>query len=144
MLKITKQENNSNWLLCDYDFRSLQMVLGFADAGLNDDGIGEQAYQMYLDTVMTERGNGVELSDIDMSKAQIGDNDAHSHTAFAVFIESVNREVIEIEDENGKKIIFDPEQKIVVGRKNLIGKVEEIVITGAEFQPEDEFVKYSD
>src|SRR5574344_1331199 len=88
MLKI-KKEKKSDWLLCAFDFRSLQMCLAFADAGLNKNGIDKIGYTMYSDSIMTDRALGKDLSDIDKSKALIGDNDAHSHTGFSTFVESV-------------------------------------------------------
>jgi|SRR5574344_1423143 hypothetical protein len=143
MLKI-KKEKKSDWLLCDFDFRSLQMCLAFADAGLNKNGIDKIGYTMYSDSIMTDRALGKDLSDIDKSKALIGDNDAHSHTGFSTFVESVNRQIIEIEDmDTHKKFVFDPEQKIKVRKGTPLGvNDKEEIILGKDFSANDVFVDY--
>ena len=113
---------NSDWLIADCDFVSLQMILAFADCGLNKKGIDRIAYDIYGDK---------------------GHQDAHSATAFNTFCFPTHLEIIEIEDKNGKKIIFGEEQKIKIKRKGLIGDKEDIIIKGSEFMADDLFLEYA-
>lgn len=103
------------------DFRSLQMALAMADCALNKNGIDKVCYDIY--------GPG-------------GSNDAHSVTGFNTFIAPINTQIIEIEDENGKKIIFGENQKIKIKRKNKNNDFEDIEILGKEFKADDIFVSY--
>lgn len=120
-LKINKNSSKSDWLLVDADFRSLQMALAMADCGLNKDGINQVCYDIY--------GPG-------------GSNDAHSVTGFNTFIAPIGGQIIEIEDENGKKTVFGEEQSIKIKRKNFVGDLEDMTIKGKEFQSTDIFVSY--
>jgi hypothetical protein len=123
MLKIEKRKNDKkDWLLVNCDFRSLQMILAFADCGLNKTGIDDIAYTIY---------------------GENGCNDAHSVTALNTFCGPVHLQVIEIEDENGKKFVFGENQKIKIRRKGLIDAPEEIEILGKEFERDDEFIGYT-
>ena len=115
-------EIGSDWLLVDCDFTSLQMILAFADCGLNKKGIDQIAYDIYGET---------------------GHQDAHSATAFNTFCFPTHLPIIEIEDENGKKIFFGEDQKIKIKRLGLIDDDEEKVIKGKEFQCDDIFLEYA-
>jgi hypothetical protein len=97
------------------------MILAFADCGLNKNGIDDIAYTIY--------GEG-------------GCNDAHSVTALNTFCSPVGLQVIEIEDENGKKIVFGENQKIKIKRRALLDAPEEIEILGRDFERDDEFIAY--
>lgn len=90
------------------------MCLGFADCALNAKGIDQVAYDIYGPT---------------------GNNDAHSVTAYNTFFAPVNAKVIEIEDEQGNKSWFGPDQKIKVKRAGR-----EVAITGKEFVENDEYL----
>jgi hypothetical protein len=91
------------------------------DEGLNPNGLDQVCYDLYGPT---------------------GNQDAHSTTGFNVFCKAIGKDVIEIEDENGKKIIFVPEQQIKIRRKGLIGDMEEMIIKGEQFLETDEFLGY--
>jgi hypothetical protein len=122
MLQIEKIPNKkSDWLLVNADFRSLQMILAFADCGLNKHGIDQIAYDIY---------------------SEKGCMDAHSVTAFNTFCKPVNLDIIEIEDDVGNKTIFGENQKIKVKRKGLLDEPEEIEILGKDFERDDEFIGY--
>jgi hypothetical protein len=115
------QNDKSKWLLVEADFSSLQMRNAMCDEGLNPRGVDQISFDLY---------------------GPSGNQDAHSTTGFSVFSESRNQQIIEIENENGKKIIFLPEQKIKIRRVNLSGEFEEIVIKGDHFIESDEFLEY--
>jgi len=119
--KLFTVPDKNDWLLVNADFRSLQLILAFCDCGINKNGVDPIAYKIY--------GQG-------------GTQDAHSMTTHSVFCEPVHLEIIEIEDDDGNKIIFGEEQKIKILRKGLIDDNEELVIKGAEFQADDVFVEY--
>jgi hypothetical protein len=72
-----------------------------------------------------------------------GNQDAHSTTGFNVFCKPLNMDIIEIEDDNGKKIKFLTEQKIKIKRKNLSGEFEELTIRGDNIIETDEWVAYA-
>jgi hypothetical protein len=120
MLKIEKAK--SDWLLVDADFRSLQMLLAFSDAGLNRDGVDQIAYDIY---------------------GENGSQDAHSVTALNTFCSPINMQVIEIEDEKGNKHVFGEEQKIKIRRANALIDDEEQTILGKDFKEDDQFVGYA-
>lgn len=111
-----KKAKKSDWLYVDADFRSLQMCLAMADCGLNKNGIDKICYDVY--------GVG-------------GSNDAHSTTMFSVFVEPVNTQVIEIENEKGEKKVFGLDQMVTVRRGG-----QETSIKGEDFRPDDEFISY--
>jgi hypothetical protein len=97
------------------------MRLAFQDTGLNPRGVDQVAYDLY---------------------GPKGINDAHSMTGYNVFYQSINQDIIEIEDENGKKFVFLPEQSIKIKRKNLSGELENLVIKGNQFIESDIFEGY--
>jgi hypothetical protein len=110
--------DTENWYLGEADFSALQMRNAFADEGLNSGGVDQICYDLF-----GPNGNG----------------DPHSTTGFNVFFKPLNKDIIEIENENGK-IKFLPEQKIKIRRKNLSGDLEEMEITGDNFMEDDEFI----
>jgi DNA polymerase I-like protein with 3'-5' exonuclease and polymerase domains len=112
--------DKKNWLLVEADYASLQMRLAMQDEGLNLRGVDQISFDLY---------------------GPKGMKDAHSMTGFNVFFKPLNQKIIEIEDESGKKIIFLPEQKIKIKRKNLSGELEELTIKGEQFIESDEFIK---
>lgn len=97
------------------------MALAMADCGLNKNGVDQVCYDIY--------GPG-------------GSNDAHSVTGFNTFISPVHGQVIEIEDESGKKTVFGEEQKIKIQRKDLTGKLNDMEIFGKDFKEDDVFISY--
>jgi len=114
-------ESKSDWLLVNADFRSLQLILAFCDCGINPNGVDKIAYDIY---------------------GPDGCQDAHSMTTHGVFCAPIHMQVIEIEDDNGKKIIFGEEQKIKIKRLGLVDDEKELVIKGKEFTEEDIFLDY--
>jgi DNA polymerase I-like protein with 3'-5' exonuclease and polymerase domains len=116
----TPEKDSHDWLIVDADFRSLQMILAFADCGLNDKGIDQIAYDIY---------------------GPKGNQDAHAVTAYNTFCAPTHLQIIEIEDESGNKNFFGEEQKIVIKGRAI--DQEEQIILGREFQEHDEFIKYA-
>ena len=117
----TPPEGPDEWLIVNADFRALQLVLAFADCGLNRNGVDPVAYDIY--------------------DPEVGCMDAHSLTAHNVFCNSVNLDIIEIEDEAGNTYIFGEDQQIKI-RRPLITDSEELIIFGRDFQNTDEFLGY--
>ena len=114
MLKITKRDcSKEEWALVEADFGSLQMRLAMQDEALNRSGVDKICYDLYGPT---------------------GHNDAHSQTAFNIFCEALNREIIELDDGT----IFAPDQYIIVDRG---GQEQEIL--GEDYKETDTFVRYA-
>jgi len=119
---INKDSKESDWLIVNADFRSLQFILALADCGLNKNGVDQVAYDIY---------------------GPKGIQDAHSMTTHNIFCKSVNLEIIEIEDEDGNKIVFGEEQQIKIKRPGCIDEEDkEMIIKGNDFLPSDIFVSY--
>jgi len=116
------ESSKSEWLMVTGDFASLQFRLALADNGLSKGGVDKIAYEIY--------------------DSDTGHKDAHSATTLGTFCKPIHFQIIEIEDEEGNKIIFGEEQKIKIKRLGLIDDNEEIIIKGKEFQADDIFLEH--
>lgn len=120
MLKIEKKVK-SDWLIINADFSSLQARQALADEGLNATGVDKIAYDIY---------------------GEDGVQDMHSMTAIETLYKPIHKQIIEIEDENGKKFIFGEEQKIKVIKGDYIDDDKEQEILGKEFKEHYQFIGY--
>lgn len=105
------------YLLMTQDAASLEARVATADTALNEDGIDELLYSVY-DPV---KGNG----------------DLHSQTAFNTFCKSINMQINEITDDEGKTWLCIDTQSMQVERD---GK--EVTVKGNEILETDKILGY--
>ena len=105
------------YLMMTQDAASLEARVCTSDTVLNKNGIDKVLFSVY-DPVH-------------------GNNDLHSTTSFATFGSSVNLQINEIVDENGKTWLCLDDQSIVVKRDG-----QQITVLGKELKETDEIVGY--
>ena len=109
--------------LCYYlmtqDAASLEARVATSDTAINDDGIDKDLYSVY-DPVN-------------------GTGDLHSQTAFNTFCKSINMQMNEVVDDNGKTWLYIDSQSMKIKRNG-----EEMVVVGEEILETDEIVDYVD
>jgi hypothetical protein len=107
------------YLLMTQDAASLEARVATSDTALNPSGIDKTLYNVY-DPV---HGNG----------------DLHSQTAFNTFCKSINMQINEAVDENGKTWLYLDSQMLKVNRNGT-----EIVVKGSEILETDTILDYED
>lgn len=105
------------YLLMTQDAASLEARVATADTAINENGIDEVLYSVY-DPV---KGNG----------------DLHSQTAFNTFCKSINMQINEITDENGKVWLCIDSQSMKIKRDG-----QEMTVKGDEILETDEILSY--
>ena len=107
------------YLMMTQDAASLEARVATADTALNASGIDKTLISVY-DPV---HGNG----------------DMHSQTAFNTFCKSINMQINEVEDDNGKTWLYIDDQLMKIKRNQ-----QEMVVKGSEIVDSDEIVGYND
>lgn len=102
--------------LCTADFSSLQCRLVTIDTKLNDSGIDKNLYDVYR-----EGGMG----------------DMHSMTGFNSFVKALNKQVLDVVDDDGNNWVFFEDQRMNISRE---GK--EMEVLGKDVKPTDTIVGY--
>lgn len=105
------------YLLMTQDAASLEARVATSDTALNESGIDKTLYAVY-DPV---HGNG----------------DLHSQTAFNTFCKSINMQINEAVDENGKTWLYLDSQLLKVNRNGT-----EVVVKGSEILETDTILDY--
>lgn len=118
--KFNKKAGRLCYLLMTQDAASLEARVATSDTALNESGIDQTLFSVYD------------------PKSGLGE-DLHSMTGFSTFCKSLNMQVNEVTDGDGKVWLIVDIQKIWVERDG-----EKKLITGAELKETDKILAYEE